>query len=103
VEFYRSERVLVVSFLYPEDYYQQLRRTILRLLRHEYADLPAAQQSRGRIRVLALYPGFLLPNDLFNKIDSTLEAAELSGDPFTAVLIDGIHNSLMQFPKIGAD
>lgn len=118
LEIGRSERVLVISFLYPEQYYQNLQRALTRLARVEYRRLVAKgvkskrneQAGRdsdtitgsfyGRMTVLALYPGFLLPNDLFNKIERTLDEAELIGDPYRSILIDGIHNVFLQFPKI---
>jgi hypothetical protein len=32
-----------------------------------------------------------------------LDAAELNGDPYTCVIIDGIHNVFLQFPQIQAN
>jgi hypothetical protein len=56
--------------------------------------------SLPRIEVIHLYPGHVRPNDLFNRIDWELEAADLRADPYTCVVIDGIHNVFLQFPAI---
>lgn len=94
----RQERVLVVSFLYPEEYYQRIRTRLLSLRRLEY-DIPITDNP-PEISVIHLYPGYLRPNVLFNRIEWTIEAAELRGQPFTAIIIDGIHNVYLQFPEI---
>jgi KaiC/GvpD/RAD55 family RecA-like ATPase len=93
-----SRRVLVVSFLYPLEYYANLARRIQLLHRWEYGIKTIA--SDVRLRVIHLHPGHMRPNDLYNKIDWALEAAELEGAPFTSVVIDGIHNVFVQFPEI---
>jgi hypothetical protein len=95
-----QQRVLVVSFLYPADYYQRLTVTLQASQRVEYR----AEGIRGtrlpRVRVIHLYPGYLRPHDLFNRIESELDAAELDGDGYNCVVIDGIHNVFLQFPEI---
>lgn len=94
----RQERILVVSFLYPEEYYQRILTRLLSLRRLEY-DIPL-NDSAPELSVIHLYPGYLRPNVLFNRIEWTIEAAELRGQPFTAIIIDGIHNVYLQFPEI---
>lgn len=93
-----GRRVLVVSFLYPLEYYANLTRRLQLLHRWEYGVRSSA--SDVRLRVIHLHPGHMRPNDLYNKIDWELEAAELDGAPFTSVVIDGIHNVFVQFPEI---
>jgi hypothetical protein len=93
-----SEKVLIVSFLYPEEYYENIRARLLRLRRLEYD--PGKIGNRPTIKVIHLYPGYLKPNDLFNRIEWELDAAELHGTPYTSVVIDGIHNIFLQFPDI---
>lgn len=98
------EKVLVVSFLYPNEYYQHIRRNLGGHLRQrEYASLIAGRDSLGGapvVNVIHLYPGYLKPNDLFNRIEWELERADLHGQPYTSVVVDGIHNTYLQFPEI---
>ncbi len=106
------EKVLVVSFLYPREYYDELlgrlqgRRGGRRdnLDKVGALDLEYTNSERtfkpARIEVIHLYPGHLKPNDLFNRIEWELDSAELCGDPYTCVIIDGIHNVYLQFPEI---
>jgi hypothetical protein len=49
---------------------------------------------------MQLYPGHLKPDALYSKIEWALRASMLSGDPFTTIIIDGIHNVFLQFPEI---
>lgn len=92
------QNVLIVSFLYPPEYYAE----IYEILRHRRRiELGAATTApRSRHHVIHLYPGYLKPNDLFNRIEWELDAAELRGDPYTTVIVDGIHNVFLQFPAL---
>jgi KaiC/GvpD/RAD55 family RecA-like ATPase len=92
-----GNKVLIVSFLYPQDYYMNLASKLRSGHRHEYFGL---KLPNARIKVIHLYPGHLRPNDLYNKIEWELDAAELDGEPYTCVVIDGIHNVYVQFPEI---
>ncbi len=92
------EKILVVSFLYPAEYYVGLIRQLWRLRRLEYG--LEAKEPRPDLKVLHLYPGHYQPDHLFNRIEWELDAAELHGRPYTAVIIDGIHNVFLQFPEI---
>ncbi len=94
-------KVLVVSFLYPSDYYEALLKKLIRLRTREYTGMiPAGKMARPRVEVIHLYPGGLRPDSLFSRIEWALNTAELSGVPFTSVVIDGIHNVFLQFPEI---
>jgi hypothetical protein len=46
------------------------------------------------------YAGFLDPETLVAKIGRALQQGRLEGRPYTAVMIDGIHNMLLQFPLL---
>ena len=94
----RVERVLIISFLYPQEYYDSIHLRLQRL-RSDECGLEAGA-FKSRIEVLHLYPGYLKPDTLFSKIEWTLRAAELDGDPFTTIILDGIHNVFIQFPEI---
>ena len=98
VQINRVERVLIVSFLYPREYYDSIHLRLQRLRLDECGLEVGAFKSR--IEVLHLYPGYLKPDTLFSKIEWTLRAAELDGDPFTTIIVDGIHNVFIQFPEI---
>jgi hypothetical protein len=58
-------------------------------------------ESVGKIAVIYLSPGFLLAEDLYSKLVRKLEEGFLQGRPFTAVVIDGLHNLALQFPGAG--
>ncbi len=94
----KNEKVLIVSFLYPREYYETILDDLRKLHNVEYG----IRREVSRIEVIHLYPGHLKPNDLYNKIEWELDAAELRGDPYTCVIIDGIHNVFLQFPQIEA-
>jgi len=103
--FYES-RTLVLSFLYPPQYFRTLGRHLKRAPRK----VPSARRELHRqlpdrtiIDTIALYPGALRPEDLLAKIENRLSAAELRGIPYTGVLVDGIHNVFVQFPRLEAD
>jgi len=99
----KGDKILVVSFLYPEEYYQELLVQLRTVLLAEYSEYDLALNERpfrARLDGIHLYPGHLKPNDLFNRIEWALEGAELNGDPYTCVVIDGIHNTFLQFPEI---
>jgi len=95
-----SHRVLVVSFLYPQSYYTGLRDGLLRLFRYEYPELSPPIRRRLEIEVLHFLPGFLNPEDLVEKVESMLERGELEGYPFDGILLDGLHNVFLQFPRL---
>jgi len=96
-----KEKILIVSFLYPEEYYGEIHGNINKKILNEYP-LKGDKRLKSSAKVFHLYPGHLQPNDLFNRIDWELKAAELHGNPYTCVIIDGIHNVYLQFPAIEA-
>ena len=93
----RRSRTLVVSFLYPESYYSDLAQRILQRGPHREAS------AGGTVETWALYPGFIDPETFVDELQRRIELAELQGRPFTGVLIDGIHNLLLEFPLLQAD
>ena len=94
------EKILVVSFLYPREYYVNIRNVLLVRRRQEYG--LSSYDRRPVLEVMHLYPGNYLPDQLFNRIEWALEAAELSGESFTTIILDGLHNVFLQFPEIEA-
>lgn len=90
-------KVLVVSFLYPDDYYTKLLNEITPIIRAQY-DLP--KEWKTRISVQHFVAGYLNPEDLFSKVMRLLDQAELEGEPFTGLLFDGLHNTFLQFPRL---
>lgn len=97
-EWSEAPRVLVVSFLYPEEFYKDLERKLRLILSAEYPDVPT--QPASTLEVLHFRPGYLGPEDLFSKLARRLDAAELEGRPCTGVLLDGLHNVFLQFPRL---
>ncbi|MEH6645273.1 hypothetical protein [Sulfitobacter sp.] len=94
----KAEKVLVVSFLYPEEYYRHILGRLRSVRSREYPELPNGYDPR--MEVMHLYPGHLKPDTLYSKIEWALRASMLSGDPYTTIVIDGIHNVFLQFPEI---
>jgi hypothetical protein len=93
-----ADKVLVISFLYPEEYYANILHRLTEIAALENDPLP--KDYRPELDVVHLYPGHLKPDVLFNRIFWAIRAAELSGDKYTCVVIDGIHNVFLQFPEI---
>ena len=103
-----SARVLVLSFLYPPQYYEKLQRDVHDALVREAnvsklrgLDLNAAKvyvSGIPPVDVIHLTPGVLHAEDLHSKLVRHLEEGRLSGRPYTAVVIDGLHNLALQFP-----
>lgn len=89
-----DEKILIISFLYPLDYYNELHKKIQNTTKN------VTKPVRSSIGVIHLYPGHIRPAMLLNKIESKIQSAELTGKPFTSVIIDGIHNIFLQFPEI---
>ncbi len=92
-----DRRVLALSFLYPESYYDHI---IKGKLSQQLGYRPKADRD---YRFLAFYPGALSAQDFLYKIVSMLDEAIAQGAPFTGVMIDGIHNVFLQYPKLQDD
>lgn len=101
-------RVLVVSFLYPESYYEELRRRILNRFSRErealedfgFDEAAAAEHltNTPKLGFVHFAPGFLSAEDLYSRLVRALEGARLEGRPYSVVIIDGLHNLALQFP-----
>jgi len=87
-------RLLVISFLYGEEYYGDLLKELQRTQKHEEGTRSIPH------RVMSFYPGLLDAETLVAKIRKELLTGHLEGRPFTSVLVDGVHNVLLQFPLL---
>ncbi|HEV3272834.1 MAG TPA: ATPase domain-containing protein [Candidatus Methylacidiphilales bacterium] len=87
-------RILAISFLYPEKYYTQAKRDLYARARSFYKDISPD------LKAFVLTPGYITPEDFIRRIIWELDKAEMEGRPITGVLIDGIHNVFLQFPKL---
>ena len=92
-------RILIISFLYPNNYYQNLEKKLIPRLSKEY-NMKITGLHRPRFEYLSFFPGYLSPEDLIGKIIKKLKYAEIDGEPFTGVLLDGLHNVFLNFPAI---
>ncbi len=92
-------RVLVFSFLYPQDYYSRIIEEILRQRRLK----TGSKEIDSRATVEALYPGYLDPETLIDRLRRRLATARQQGRPYTAVVMDGVHNMLLQFPLLSSE
>jgi hypothetical protein len=93
-----QEKILVVSFLYPKEYYNNIADRLLVLRESEYRT--SANDQKRNHDIIHLYPGNYRADQLFNRIEWMLDSADLNGDPYTTIIIDGIHNVFLQFPEI---
>lgn len=96
------QKILIISFLYPSNYYNELvlndtkySKALYKQLNSTYKNLP-----KPILDYLVLYPGFIGPQDFLNKVVAMLDEAKLSGEFYTGILIDGLHNVLLQYPRI---
>lgn len=96
----RDHRILAVSFLYPREYYEELLNRLNKLFILEYRQTQELLVPPSELDVLHLYAGYLNPEDLFNSICRKLDEADWNGKPFTGILLDGLHNVFLQFPRI---
>jgi len=87
-------RILILSFLYQPEYYKKLINTLTKKVN---------KAPSPNVEYLPFYPGFLRSEDVLTKIIRKLEKAILEGEPFTGVLLDGLHNVLLQFPSLQKD
>lgn len=91
-------KILIISFLYPEKYYDELISTKINIkgrIRSVYKNLPDPI-----IEYIVFYPGYLGPQDFLSKVTRKLDEANLMGQPFTGVIVDGLHNIFVQFEKL---
>lgn len=93
-----SARVLVVSFLYPDTYYSDLAE---RLFKKRFR--LSREIARERTTTISLYPGYIDPETVVARVTSQIRRSRLEGRPYTAVILDGLHNLLLQFPLLEAD
>jgi hypothetical protein len=94
-------RVLVISFLYGRDYYHGVVREAL--LRHFRIGTMRPRRSvvpERMFSMLDLYPGLIDPETLVAKVRREVEIAKVAGRPYTAVLVDGVHNLVLQYPLL---
>lgn len=108
---YYESRVLVVSFLYQQAYYDDLTKRLRpkrgkaavtkygkfgEPIEFEFGAVP----NRLITDTISLYPGHLGCENFLAKIEARLNAADAYGRPYTGVLIDGLHNVFVQFPGL---
>jgi len=91
-------KILIISFLYPEKYYEdlifdkvQLNKTVKKI----YPNL-----ENPLIEYIIYYPGYISPEDFINKITRKLDKGIIEGQAFTGVLVDGLHNVFLQFIRL---
>ena len=92
----KSRRILIVSFLYQQAHYDDVNKKLEDLPRGRFLHAPPEL----KIDVQTFYPGHLNPEDFLRKLVRFLEVGYLEGQPYEAVIIDGLHNVFMQFPRL---
>lgn len=93
---FAPRRILVASFLYPADYYDGLGKR----LKERAPDQTSFGHSEIEIDTIAFYPGFISPEIFVSKILDRIKSAQLDGISYHGVMIDGLHNVFLQFPKL---
>jgi KaiC/GvpD/RAD55 family RecA-like ATPase len=94
----KRRRILILSFLYQEDYYL---RTWKRIRKHRREDVRFPDSlPRVDFDVHSFTPGYLRPEDFLRITGKLLDKQELEGWPYDGVLIDGLHNVYLQFPYL---
>lgn len=88
---YKQPRILAISFLYPEEYYRGNFRTL------SHGMPPDGVPD---LSVMALPPGFTGAEDFVDRVLLEIERGHLEGSPYTGVLLDGLHNTFLQFPAL---
>jgi KaiC/GvpD/RAD55 family RecA-like ATPase len=94
-----NTRILVVSFLFGRDYYLDIASRIFRK-RFDWSPATFEFGAAALCETLDLYPGLIDAETLIAKVRRAFETAWLEGRPYTAVLIDGVHNLVLQFPLL---
>lgn len=89
-------KVLVISLLYPEKYYKDLKNRISKRIQPNTNE----RDIKSKIDCLYFYSGYITPEDFISRILRKLDAAILEGEPFTGVLLDGLHNVSLQFSNL---
>jgi hypothetical protein len=89
-------RILIASFLYPHEYYQVLSSR----LKDNSSDRTSFKTVDWEVDTVAFYTGFISPEVLVSKILTRIKSAEMDGIPYHGVLIDGLHNVFLQFPRL---
>lgn len=89
-------KVLVISLLYPESYYLELKKRIVKKNIHSIVK----DEFTSKLECIYFYSGYLTPEDFIGRILRKLDEAILEGEPFTGVLLDGLHNVSLQFQKL---
>src|SRR6202035_1761549 len=92
-----KRRLLIISFLYESHYYDGLVKNIELTL-----DADSIQKSTLAVEhdVVSLYPGFISAEVFLSKVVRRLEQRQLDGSPYSGVIIDGLHNVFLQFPRL---
>jgi hypothetical protein len=95
----KQANILVLSFLYGRDYYLQHLQAIIQQ-RFGLGRGEAATAAGECVDVIRFQPGFIDPETIVGIVRQRLRGAELTARPFTSVVVDGVHNTLMQFPLL---
>lgn len=88
---HKRSRILAISFLYPEKFYFDTFRTLSNGM---------STESIPDLDVMALTPGFIGPEDFVDRVLLEIERGHLEGRPYTGMLLDGLHNTFLQFPAL---
>jgi DNA polymerase III delta prime subunit len=99
-------RVLVLSFLYEKDYYASVARRWFDRVRRNVAEQMNSDQAEAlsrrapKVDVYVVPPGLAEPTLVVDEVRRRIDRAMLLGESYDAVVVDGIHNTLVQYPRL---
>lgn len=89
-------RVLVVSFLREPAYYASLMKTAA----SSKTLSSFCDNAEDALQTIPFYPGYVDPETLVDRVRHALKGARLEGRPYSALIIDGVHNLVLQYPLL---
>jgi KaiC/GvpD/RAD55 family RecA-like ATPase len=92
-----NPRILTISFLYPEAYYDETVARVGKVLRRN-----SKNYIQPEVKPMVLTPGFIRPEDFIARVLTEMDRGRFEGRPYTGVLLDGLHNVFLQFPALQA-
>lgn len=114
-----TKRILVVSFLSPDSYYQQKKRNFINRLGETLRASLARQQKISmdlvsserleesfprwndiEVETLSFTPGMITAEEVYSAVASRIANFDVGSVRFSGILFDGLHNVFVQFPLL---
>jgi len=92
-----QRRILVLSFLAPDQYYREYADAFNRRLRGSTSWSGAQPVS---VDTLYFTPGMVAPEEVYAQVSDRLQSFDIKQSGYTGLIIDGLHNIFVQFPLL---